>query len=144
MPRIEAATELSPSEAELIEDLLIVHGQEKGFVWDEVPLSVLLRDGERIVGGLTGKTVQGWLYIGGLALASEWRGQGYGRKLVKEAERIAVGRGCHSAWLNTHSFQAPGFYERLGYEPFGILDDFPKGERRYFFAKRLRAPEAAA
>ncbi len=144
MPRIEVSAELSPSEAKLIEDLLLVHGREKGFVWDEDPLSLLLRDGKRIVGGVTGKTVQGWLYIGQLALASEWRGQGYGRKLVAEAERIAVERGCHSAWLNTHSFQAPGFYERLGYEPFGILDDFPKGDRRYFFAKRLKAPETSA
>jgi len=40
-------------------------------------------------------------------------------------------------WLNTFGFQAPGFYERLGYQLFGKLIDCPPGQHRYFYFKRL-------
>lgn len=137
MPEIVAVSSLPKADADQIEELLIVHGQEKGYVWDERDLTVVIREGDRMLGGLLGRTVQGWLYIGELAVAEELRGQGYGRKLVEEAERLALERGCHGAWLNTHSFQAPGFYEKLGYQRFGTLDDFPPGEQRLFYRKRL-------
>ena len=53
------------------------------------------------------------------------------------AEREAVNRGCHGAWLDTFEFQARGFYEKLGYEVFGSLDDNPRGSRRFFLRRRL-------
>ena len=37
-------------------------------------------------------------------------------------------------------FQSLGFCERLGYERFAALDDYPPGEQRPFLRKRLRAP----
>ena len=43
------------------------------------------------------------------------------------AEREAVQRGCHGAWLDTFEFQARGFYERLGYTCFGELPNYPAG-----------------
>lgn len=142
MLKFEISSEPSEADADRIGELLSEHSLAKGVVWDQEPLHILLRDGGKIVGGLIGKTVCGWLHIGRLAVSSDLRGQGYGRRLMQEAERIALERGCHSAWLDTHSFQAPGFYERLGYSQFGMLEDHPIGERRYFFAKRLSTPEA--
>jgi hypothetical protein len=38
---------------------------------------------------------------------------------MDRAEVHARERGCHSAWLDTFSFQARGFYEKLGYDEFG-------------------------
>lgn len=49
------------------------------------------------------------------------------------AESHAIARGCHSAWLTT--FQARGFYEAAGYELFGMLDNYPAGQKQYFPAK---------
>jgi hypothetical protein len=40
-------------------------------------------------------------------------------------------------WLNT--FQARGFYEAARYELFGMLDNCPAGQKRYFLRKRLIA-----
>ena len=48
----------------------------------------------------------------------------------------AVERGCHSVWVDTFSFQAPGFYPKLGYKVFGELD-YPPGHKRIFLQKRL-------
>ena len=39
--------------------------------------------------------------------------------------------------LNTYSFQAPGFYEKLGFRRFGGMEGSPAGASRHFFAKRL-------
>jgi len=35
------------------------------------------------------------------------------------------------------TFQAPGFYAKLGYTVFGELADVPRGHRRLWFCKRL-------
>ena len=37
--------------------------------------------------------------------------------------------------LSTHSYQAPGFYRRLGYEQIGALPGWPLGSTRFFFSK---------
>jgi hypothetical protein len=39
--------------------------------------------------------------------------------------------------LDTFSFQARGFYEKLGYCVFGTLDDYPPGHSRFYLTKRL-------
>ena len=70
------------------------------------------------------------------------RGKGIGRKLMADAEARALERGCHSAWVDTFSFQAPGFYPKLGYEVFGELDYPP--HKRIFLQKRLRGPTRGA
>jgi ribosomal protein S18 acetylase RimI-like enzyme len=48
-----------------------------------------------------------------------FRRRGVGRELMAQAEARAVERGCHAAWLDTFSFQARSFYEKLGYGEFG-------------------------
>ncbi len=58
--------------------------------------------------------------------------------MIAAAERRAAERGCHSAWLDTFGFQAPGFYRKLGYAEFGRLP-YPPGFERIFLQKRLAA-----
>jgi GNAT superfamily N-acetyltransferase len=100
------------------------------------PLAVFARDRETVVAGLEGETYAGWLFIKYLWVSEALRGKGIGRALMGAAERRAAERGCHSAWVDTFSFLAPGFYPRLGYEPFGELD-YPPEFRRIFLRKQL-------
>jgi len=53
------------------------------------------------------------------------------------AEAIAADRGCVGSWLTTFTFQAQGFYEKLGYAVFGTLDNSPGDNVRIFMQKRL-------
>jgi ribosomal protein S18 acetylase RimI-like enzyme len=100
--------------------------------------AILLRDAERaLVGGLDGVIGWEWLFVDNLWVHDDLRGLGHGRDLLARAERRAVERGCHSAWLDT--FQALGFYRRCGYSVFGTLEDYPPGQTRYFLCKRLAA-----
>jgi ribosomal protein S18 acetylase RimI-like enzyme len=99
---------------------------------------VFMRDAEgELVGGLDGVIAWQWLYVESIWVHEELRHRGYGRDLLTAAERRALERDCHSAWLGT--FQALGFYQKCGYRVFGTLEDYPPGQSRYFLRKRLPA-----
>jgi GNAT superfamily N-acetyltransferase len=107
------------------------------------PLAVLVRDDQgAVIGGLWGHTGYDWLFTQLLVVPAALRGRGVGTEIMQLAEREAAQRGCHGAWLDTFEFQARGFYERLGYECFGELPNYPKGYARFFMKKALvRAEE---
>ena len=104
------------------------------------PLAIFLREEVRIVAGLAGETYCGSLFVKYLWVSEGLRGRGVGRELMARAEARALERGCHSGWLDTFSFQARGFYEKLGYQEFGRLD-YPPDHHRHFMRKRLTLPE---
>lgn len=142
MPRIEPLADPMPAALDAIVAPLDRTSRDRGFAWGPEPLRLALVDDEgRIVGGLIGTTDWGWLHVAVLAVDETLRGRGWGARLLGEAERVAVGRGCHHAWLDTFSFQARPFYERLGYRAFGELADYPAGHSRIFLAKPLGAPD---
>jgi GNAT superfamily N-acetyltransferase len=102
------------------------------------PLNILLRaeDG-RITGGLVGGTYWRWLHIDILWVDESLRGRGFGSQLLRTAETEAARRGCGYVHLETHDFQAPGFYARHGYRVFGELANLPPGARKIFLWKPL-------
>jgi len=107
----------------------------RGFEFRPIPICLSLREGDRIVGGLIGRTNWEWLYTETLAVATHLRSRGYGRQLMQTAEAIARTRNCVRAWVDTYSFQSPGFYERLGYRIFGALPSYPGAEQCIFLMK---------
>ena len=118
---------------------LLMYNAERTGISDYRPLVALITDaGNTVIGGLWGRTAFGWLVTEMLFVPEGLRGQGIGSQLMAQAEREALVRGCHSAWLDTFAFQARGFYERLGYRRFGELNDYPAGFSRCFMKKRLR------
>ena len=104
------------------------------------PLAIFLTDPDtqKIVGGLWAETYFEWLFIDLFFLPESLRGAGLGRRLITQAEEEAIRRGCHSVWLDTFSWQARGFYEKLGYSVFGTLDHYPQSHHRYFMTKKLK------
>lgn len=102
-------------------------------------LAFFLRDKKgSIVGGVHGKYGSfGWLYVSALWVSEQIRGSGYGTRLMDFIEQEAIKNGCTNAYLDTFSFQAPEFYQKLGYEVFGELPDFPVGYSRFFLRKSL-------
>ena len=89
------------------------------------------------IGGLWGKSMYGWLFVELLAVPEAHRGAGLGAALMRQAEMEAAARGCVGVWLDTFSFQAKPFYEKLGYAEFGVLPDYPRGHSRHFMRKIL-------
>jgi ribosomal protein S18 acetylase RimI-like enzyme len=89
------------------------------------------------LGGLTGYVWGNWLHVDFVWVTESLRGHGHGSRLMDAAEAFAVERGASAATLETHSFQAPEFYTKRGYEIFGQLDDYPPGHAKLFMRKRL-------
>lgn len=94
-------------------------------------------ENHKIIGGLIGETkpLLGWLKIEYFWLDESVRGKGVGTKIIQQAE--AKRQGCHSAEVSTWSFQAPGFYQKMGYRIVGQLEDHPTGVTDYWLAKKL-------
>jgi ribosomal protein S18 acetylase RimI-like enzyme len=104
------------------------------------PLAVFLYDnGGRIVGGVSGRIWDGVLDVSILWVHEDYRCEGYGRQLMAAAEAEGVKRGCVLAEVRTFDYQAPGFYTRIGYEEYHVVEGWPRGHRRHFFRKRLDA-----
>jgi GNAT superfamily N-acetyltransferase len=91
----------------------------------------------KLVGGLTGFTYLGWLYVDILFVEERYRGQGLGSRLMRTAESWAKKHGYGYVHLSSFSFQAPGFYKKLGYKIHGKLGPFPKGHIRFYFKKKI-------
>ena len=126
------------AEAELVRDRLDMHNVAVTGVSAYYPIHYYVKSARgETLGGLLGNIWGGWLYITYLWVDEAARGQRWATRLMDQAEAYARERGCHSASLDTHSFQARPFYEKRGYEVFGTLDDYPKGHKKFFLKKKL-------
>lgn len=132
----------SPARADLDEleqAVLDVNVERTGFHDDAVLGCVLRDDDGTLVAGLSGFTWGGYAMIEWLFVRDDQRGTGLGTRLVRAAEEEARRRGCVVVRVNTHTFQAPDFYARLGYDVIGEAVDTPVGHAELFYAKRLDA-----
>jgi ribosomal protein S18 acetylase RimI-like enzyme len=130
--------ELCAEDVQLLEDRINEHNMRRTGRRDYRPLGVFVRD-ERggVVAGLYGFTWAGWLEIKFVWVREDLRGQGHGRRLVEAAEAEARARGCQQVWLDSYTFQAPAFYQRLGYQVFGVLHAYPAPNERVFLTRTL-------
>ena len=102
------------------------------------PLTITIPDAEgQAIGGLSGRTVFGWLFVELLFVPDSLRGHGMGDRLLTMAEEEARARGCTGAWLDTLNPAARAFYQRRGYAPFGELPNCPGSNSRVFLSKTL-------
>ncbi len=105
---------------------------------EPTPFNIVLRDDDgAIVGGCMCEMRWQWMYVDRLWVSDSHRGGGFGSALLEAAEDEALRRGCTKAYLDTLSFQARPFYEKLGWSVFGTQSDYPPGMTRYFLQKDL-------
>jgi GNAT superfamily N-acetyltransferase len=106
----------------------------------ETHIGVFVRDAMgRVIGGLLGHVKWRWVYVAKLWLPDELRGRGVGTRVMRELEEYARRRRCHGIYLDTFEYQALPFYEKLGYEQFGVLEGYPPGYRQYHLKKAFSA-----
>ena len=99
---------------------------------------IFIRDRQdRVVGGIVAELFGGWAYVSLLWIDEPLRHRGLGTRLVTMLEQEALRLGCSHAHLDTYSFEARPFYEKLGYELFATLEDYPPGHCKYFLKKTL-------
>ena len=104
---------------------------------DEVELAIFVREGGRIIAG-----VSGWTWGDACELTSLWvdpahRGRWLGPRLLAAAEAEAAARGCTQTVHLTLDFQARRLYEWAGYELVARVEDLPSGADVLWYRKRL-------
>lgn len=92
-------------------------------------------DAGKVIGG-----VQANIFWNGVEIEILWvdpahRRQGIASRLMTEAEGFAREQGAVIAYLRT--VMARAFYESVGYEVYGVLEDRPVGSVLYHMKKRL-------
>lgn len=135
----------NPSDADEAFVIAQTRAFNEAFTANDVrPLCTFARAPDGVmVGGLTAKTYWNYLDIAFLWVHEAHRGTGIGRSLVMAAETEAAKRGCRYSLLDTFSFQARPFYERLGYRQFGQLARFSGGHIRHYMTKELTTTSRA-
>lgn len=130
-----------PEVEAVIRDGLSAYNLDKAGYRDQRALAVVVSDADtgEVVGGLLGRTSMGLLYIDRFFLPENLRRQRLGTRILEEAEAEGMRRGCSRAILSTLSFQAPGFYQRQGWQVLGRIDCEPPGHTRFYMTKKLAA-----
>jgi len=118
-------------------DGLIRYNNEKMGKQKYKRLAISLREGNQIVGGIVGEVWTAVLFKQFFWLEQGLRGTGFGRKLIAAIEDEARRFGAKRSYLDTMSFQAPGFYRICGYKEFGSIEGYPGGVTRHWFTKTL-------
>jgi GNAT superfamily N-acetyltransferase len=141
MDQFEINTNPHPRDVESLKDSIDTFNLDETRIYDFKELAILLKDSTgQMSAGIYACTWGGCLDIRLLWVRADRRRAGLGSNLMRAAEREAIARGCHVATVETHSFQAPGFYKKLGYEEIGVLDGYPVRNKKYYLKKILSAP----
>lgn len=129
---------VKPKDYKVLSDGMLLYHAKQGHQRTSEVIHIFLKDRQKNVhGGIIFTVLWNGMEINSLWVEESLRGQGYGRTLVTTAEQEAKKIGCTFAYTNTFSWQAPEFYKKLGYKPFGTLDDFPPGKTLTYLMKKL-------
>jgi len=120
-----------------LEDELYAFNQDVTGYRDGVDLAFKLEDEGGLAAGIAGYTWGGLCEIKQLWVREDRRGGGLGEALVRAAVGEARARGCSGLILTTHSFQAPDFYAKLGFETVAVIEDKPPGHTEHVLRLRL-------
>lgn len=137
-PVITLTDKPEPAVATAMVDLLLAfNNAASGWRYDHRMLVISVADpaNQQVLGGLWGSTSYGYLHVDMLYLPELLRGQGLGSRLMRMAEEEARRRGSRGCYLESFDFQARGFFEKLGYQVFGTLEEHPPGHSRFFLKK---------
>ena len=139
--KVTIISEMSPEDAQMMSAQLRNFNieQSKGLsTKPETSINLTLKSGKGdVVGGIRSRAFYQSLTIDFLWIDENYRKRGYGKELMLRVEELAKNQGCISANTMTYSFQAPQFYEKLGYKIAGTFEEYPDDIRKFFLEKRL-------
>lgn len=136
-PTLSVHDDAPVAEAEVVDRGLGDHNAAAAPLHQVQALSAFLKDSDgTVIGGAIGRTWGVCCELQQLWVHEHWRRRGLGLRLLQAFEDRAAQRGCHTFYLETWSFQAPGLYQAAGYEPRHTLEGFGPGLAKHLMVKR--------
>ncbi|MFA5828698.1 MAG: GNAT family N-acetyltransferase [Candidatus Shapirobacteria bacterium] len=130
--------DLKEEDRKILVDGMLAYHASKGHPRKKDVFSIVLRDqSDKLLGCVLASVLWNGMEIDSLWVDESIRKQGWGRKLMAAVEAEGTKRGCTFSYTNTFTWQAPEFYEKLGYKLYGKLEDFPKGCCLSYYRKSL-------
>ena len=130
--------DLTPEQLTFLDDRIYEYNVAATGIDDGRWLGVFARDESgAVVAGLSGTTWGACCKVLDVWVREDLRRRGVGTRLLDAAEAEALRRGCRQVVLSSHSFQAPDFYRRRGFEVFAVVEDDPIGHSEVYLRKRL-------
>ena len=128
----------APDVEEFLAERIYEHNSKATGYFDGESFSATQKsDLGEIDAGVFGFTWGGCCFVSYLWVSEKQRHHGLGSALLQAVEQHARAKGCTIILLSTHTFQAPGFYERNGYKREAVIRDYPVGHADLFYAKRI-------
>lgn len=133
---INFENDLSPFEEKILHDKILQYNFEKSGFTAKL-FTILVRDEmNNIVGGLKSYCYGNSCFVDILFLDEGVRGRGFGTQLMQMAEQEAKRNACDFMHLDTFSFQALPFYQKLGYTVFAELE-YKSDVKRFYLKKNI-------
>ena len=123
---------------EFINEEFSQYGEKSGLAlnYDDFCFVAENKDGQ-ITGVITGHAYYNEVHISNLIIKAGCRRNGLGKKLVETVEETYSGKEYEKITVSTYGFQAPEFYQKLGYTVEFIRDDKEPKLRKYFLSKPI-------
>lgn len=135
---IQVNGEPNPIDKQVMVDGMLAYHASKGHVRKSEAFSILMKDSsEKLLGCVMVSFMWNGMSIQSLWVDDSMRGQGLGRRLMTMAEEAGIKHGCTIAYTDTFTWQAPRFYEKLGYTLYGKFEGFPKDNALSYYCKKL-------
>ncbi len=136
---LEPRHDLTPMEVDALEDRLYERNRAVTGRDDGRGMGFVIHDETgRMVGATAGYTWAGMSEIKQMWVDEAFRGQGYGRALLEAMVAEADRRGVLRIWVASYDFQAPGMYERAGFNRMAEFEGWPEGHVNVILCKTLR------
>ena len=133
---IELVDELDVAIEEQMQEDLVKYEASCGIDVNYKSFSLLLREGDDIVGVLKAYTAFSEIYIDDIWVDSNHRRKGFGKHLIEELLNHFEGRGFNNVNLCTSAFQAPEFYKKCGFELEFVRENIQNPKlTKYFFVR---------
>ena len=121
-----------------IEAEQVKYEEQNGISCNYTPFCFVAKNDDTIVGAISGATFFAEIYIDELVVKEAYRGKGIGTELIDTVLEYYKDYGFNNINCCTNEFQAPGFYEKCGFELEFVRNNKANPKlSKYFYIKYL-------
>lgn len=138
MINIEFKENLEEQDYIMIDTEFNKYAAKHDVICNYTPFNFLAKDGDKVIGMITGHSYYEEIHIGDLIVLEEYRKNHIGSNLVKKVEDHFKDKGFGNINLTTYGFQALEFYKKCGYEVEHVRENKNNPKlTKYFLVKYL-------